>query len=634
MMRRSADAPKKYEPTVDAPPITSVVTTSATSYNSNLMLLQQQPVSSTHKLPSSVTSAYGTKKKAASTHEVLLSTITNPHEKQKAVPDAWGRKSKNNSSVPCVNEAVAVSLPTTSANSEPSLSPQDAAPVDATAEYMKAKARARAAEKVEEQQRQLQQAATNEYDRGVRGKLWDPSSSKCIDSVRRGEITRNGNTSRNSFNTTHQRPCPGERSNSFEEGQNKPVDPEPEYRLRSYDDRDRGEPKRGAAAAPRMLYDPKTGSMVTVDSLKRGSKTPSSSNSARTGGGKDSNLSKSKDPKKKKNGSKKPAASTYRLPRTRGVRFTRKNGEISCADGCEGGDLGYGVHSVPGGRVRNAAGYAVWQEEQKSGKRSDAVTTAASNNNSKETEMIYDEACNYQYEYGYGQDYYDQAAVDDEKEEPLPPLEWNADEKLELVTSSDTESPTLKPTAKVFAPSQAALAAVAAAKEDGNKDEETNTCSKEGQENDGLEQVDTSGSATLPPEKVVAVDDDPHSALAVDHLLQPFTSATGTNSLSPRNGSLFSFGSSGNTWGATTGTARTSTVTTTSPSPGLASGLDGWGMSTGLGLRTQPPLPIEDEGAAGVSKLLSALKVGETTAADDAAAFLKNPWGSATTTRG
>jgi hypothetical protein len=54
-----------------------------------------------------------------------------------------------------------------------------------------------------------------------------------------------------------------------------------------------------------------------------------------------------------------------KLPRTRGVLYSRdKKGGFYCVDGCEG-DLGYGVHSVPGGRVKNSEVYSNYVDSQK-----------------------------------------------------------------------------------------------------------------------------------------------------------------------------------------------------------------------------------------------------------------------------
>ena len=53
-----------------------------------------------------------------------------------------------------------------------------------------------------------------------------------------------------------------------------------------------------------------------------------------------------------------------KFPRTCGVLYSRdKKGGFFCSDGCEG-DLGYGVHSVPGGRVKNSEAYSKYIECQ------------------------------------------------------------------------------------------------------------------------------------------------------------------------------------------------------------------------------------------------------------------------------
>mmetsp|Transcript_7659 Transcript_7659/g.10916 ORF Transcript_7659/g.10916 Transcript_7659/m.10916 type:complete len:729 (-) Transcript_7659:642-2828(-) len=160
----------------------------------------------------------------------------------------------------------------------------------------------------------------------------------------------------------------------------------PMIHLASYDDRDRGEQNK--SAGPRMLFDPKSGSMVAApardegtlksnrkdrqkgkgrgrDKDKRDSKQNGNQNSnprERKSKGKKDDAPKEKsrrgDPtehkvggdKSKKN---KKKSETIRLPRTCGVLYVREeSGSCVCADGIDG-DQGYGSHSVPGGQIRN-----------------------------------------------------------------------------------------------------------------------------------------------------------------------------------------------------------------------------------------------------------------------------------------
>lgn len=56
---------------------------------------------------------------------------------------------------------------------------------------------------------------------------------------------------------------------------------------------------------------------------------------------------------------------TLKLPRTCGVLYKLDDhGNYTCADGCDA-DLGYGAHSVPGGRVRNPIAYVPYIEQQR-----------------------------------------------------------------------------------------------------------------------------------------------------------------------------------------------------------------------------------------------------------------------------
>ncbi len=67
------------------------------------------------------------------------------------------------------------------------------------------------------------------------------------------------------------------------------------------------------------------------------------------------------------------------LPRTCGVLYKKDaNGQLVSADGCEG-DQGYGAHSVPGGRIRNPTGYSAFKRKGrmagKQGRKSSTNTT-------------------------------------------------------------------------------------------------------------------------------------------------------------------------------------------------------------------------------------------------------------------
>uniref|UniRef100_A0A7S2LI66 Uncharacterized protein n=2 Tax=Leptocylindrus danicus TaxID=163516 RepID=A0A7S2LI66_9STRA len=165
----------------------------------------------------------------------------------------------------------------------------------------------------------------------------------------------------------------------------------------------------------RMLFDPKSGSLVDASKV-------SSSSSSKHDAGVHGNVTKrerrrtkqhqqqqnvqNEDPdvnatmnssgSNNRRGKKSSSASTFRstkstknhsthhttttnskraLPRTLGVLYkydtnTSSNSSVvvvQCADGCDA-DMGYGAHTVPGGRVRNVQGYNLYQEQQQQGK--------------------------------------------------------------------------------------------------------------------------------------------------------------------------------------------------------------------------------------------------------------------------
>ena len=188
--------------------------------------------------------------------------------------------------------------------------------------------------------------------------------------------------------------------------------------LSSYEDRDRGM-VRNVNAGPRMLFDPKSGSMVAVSSRDKdqngagnGDHNGSGNGDRERGGsskggrrekgklkssrlrkdlnsvdddgldGKTNKLrNKSKKEKRREEKKATNSASSFerrkktitssaierngtgngnkvRLPRTKGVLYKRDGkGNLVSADGCEG-DQGYGAHSVPGGRIKNPKSYA------------------------------------------------------------------------------------------------------------------------------------------------------------------------------------------------------------------------------------------------------------------------------------
>ena len=241
----------------------------------------------------------------------------------------------------------------------------------------------------------------------------------------------------------------------------------PVIHLASYEDRDRGE-SRNSNTAPRMLYDPKSGSMVAVSENKakkikpklrreadKGDNGDLTTNGKKKGKGRAENtviLKKERrrgdsidmnpvdETKTSKPRNIRPPEN--RLPRTCGVLYIRdEKGNCYSADGCDG-DQGYGCHGVPGGRTRNPIAFAKVE-----GQRAQAT------DNADEYIMDVDDA--EQVLQGYTSPEKAQEKV----------IDWvKPNEKIELLTGVQ-DSPTLQATAMPWAPSQAALSAAKERKE-------------------------------------------------------------------------------------------------------------------------------------------------------------------------
>lgn len=265
-----------------------------------------------------------------------------------------------------------------------------------------------------------------------------------------------------------------------QDGAAAPTDPQsfdtqPVIQLASYDDRDRGD--RGTSNGPRMLFDPKSGAMVAVPS-REDSSTVGRKTKERV---KKTKAAKDKDPKKeliadttpdskggrkgknrkddsntlmrgkgggveasfigKSDARKGKIVSPRKFPRTCGVLYSRdRKGNLSCVDGCDG-DLGYGVHSVPGGRMKNSGGYATYVEDQKQMKEDGLAryddphyTNAFEANAAK---------------HDHGLSLHTGFQIAETRE---PKHDWiKPNEKIELITGVE-ESPTLQATAREWAP--------------------------------------------------------------------------------------------------------------------------------------------------------------------------------------
>jgi hypothetical protein len=254
--------------------------------------------------------------------------------------------------------------------------------------------------------------------------------------------------------------------------------------LSSYDDRDRGE--RGSSAGPRMLFDPKSGSMVAVPSREE-----ASSGRGRKERGKKGRNSRDKDAKadsrtdnegskgvrkgksrRDENGvlqrgkgtadSSSPSkadskrgrvVTDQKLSRTCGVLYTKDNkGHYYCVDGSDG-DLGYGAHSVPGGKTRNPDAYDKYVNEKQAPQEENKPFENSRQDISYKDTLMHDNSAGPEVTLQTGFNVV----------EPEPNLDWvKQDEKISLV-DGNSDSPMLQATAKEWAPSQAAVTAAAAA---------------------------------------------------------------------------------------------------------------------------------------------------------------------------
>jgi hypothetical protein len=236
----------------------------------------------------------------------------------------------------------------------------------------------------------------------------------------------------------------------------------PVIHLASYDDRDRGE--RNTGSSPRMLYDPKSGSMVTVndkakkgkqkgrnadesvDAAANGKKKIKGRNELASAQKKDRRRGDSIDaaPADETKSNRKTRVEGSRLPRTCGVLYVRdEKGNCYAADGCDG-DQGYGCHGVPGGRMRNPTAFSKFQEEQLA--------------QESEVQEEYGGEMEEDHQQHQHDDHMLQGYMSPEKV-PEPVIDWvKPNEKIELLTGIQ-DSPTLQATAVPWAPTHAAFTA-------------------------------------------------------------------------------------------------------------------------------------------------------------------------------
>jgi hypothetical protein len=320
--------------------------------------------------------------------------------------------------------------------------------------------------------------------------LYDPNApSKSYSSLLGGiqdvppiakVIAKEAATSKQLLLSTPEKNGVASQDSSYASANPQGLDGQPVIQLASYDDRDRGD--RGTSIGPRMLFDPKSGSMVAVPSREEST----ACGRLRKERGKKLKPAREKDAKNELKADSTPDSKGLKkgkirkddeitqvrgrggleasavgkaetrkgkiilprkFPRTCGVLFSRdRKGNLSCADGCDG-DLGYGVHSVPGGRMKNAEAYATYIQDQKLMKEDIvAVYVDPLHNGAFEgTSVKQDHSMPLQTGF----------QIAEMKE---PRHDWiKPNEKIELITGVD-ESPTLQATAREWAPTNSNFA--------------------------------------------------------------------------------------------------------------------------------------------------------------------------------
>jgi len=267
--------------------------------------------------------------------------------------------------------------------------------------------------------------------------------------------------------------------------------PENMIHFSSYEDQNRG--TRNSDAGPRMLFDPKSGSMVAAPTPSKEKKTTKKNvprkNSKDVNDDASSLTYASREEKdvygksaqqntkirqlasnrnmKDIDDKKLPPKSEFStlksqrtLPRTCGVLYKYdENGKIVPADGCEG-DRGYGAHSVPGGRIKNPKAYAaIKQKEQETTKRHIKHPNNMKHGiEASSNEQNYGTSLNRSH---FMRKTPNQQSNDTGSAIPSSILEvLRGDEKLDLLSNLDA-SPKLQATAAAWAPSQAVLALTA-----------------------------------------------------------------------------------------------------------------------------------------------------------------------------
>jgi hypothetical protein len=246
--------------------------------------------------------------------------------------------------------------------------------------------------------------------------------------------------------------------------------------------------KSSTSTGPRMLFDPKSGSMVAAPTSNINTLSSSLSTMKSLKQSKSKNKKNSIDVDRKVNFEKIAASSSFekrgnnhgttdklrgmtssrgtnerKIPRTCGVLYTRdENGSYLSVDGCDG-DQGYGYHLFPGGRIRNAKAYEEYEKEQETLNHNKNIATGSKrlfqmhphSDGSGHIRPSVSTPLNRSHFMRKPQS--KSVGVSDD----TAVSSFKGDEKLDLLTGLD-ESPKLQATAAVWAPSQAVLDITAA----------------------------------------------------------------------------------------------------------------------------------------------------------------------------
>lgn len=469
---------------------------------------------------------------AASTHDACVSAVVGMREAEAAMPpDAWGVRCEQRDGpqqqvqVPTEETTISVTQPTTT---------RPATPPAIAPSY--------------------QADDTTMADETLQGKSlpqWDEYGGRNQHSYNtRQRATPEEETHREEEYTSNDPPrannTPPKKRTLWEpqqetHPQTTTLNTQNKIQLSSYEDIDRGERNSG----PRMLFDPKSGAMVTVKTLKEPKK------NERIVKKKEKNLETTEP---KKNGKNKPKAKKKESGKDTAQNEPKKSTTTDRPKNRHGPNNNRTEGQA--GRGRNPPAYGKFNKQPHSTYQEEMYGEYDYNNNKKHNIEEYQQE-ELQLQTGFN---------------PVPLDYVKATDKIELVTGMD-ESPSLKPTAKEWAPSQAAIAAANAAvaekRSTGSKADKKTSVQVDSSEDD----IDADGLGFDPTEHMEFVMQSPsHEMDLEDRMasmdlnalsLEPQMYPSGSSAI-PRN--LFAFGTS-ETWS----TANSNNINAN------------WGASTGGG---------------------------------------------------